>query len=317
MPKRTNSFQGLVKRIESALHGQQAKVEESAMVHNYSSQTKNEVDILITFDIGAREYRTGIECRDHGRKAGPDWIRDMKTKRDDCKLDKIVAVHATGFSGPALKEASWHGIETITLGGGEPANWLGTVYPIMTMELTSVPHFETHLVIPFRVSAPLNIEQSTVRLPSGRTMALQDAGTSLRKAIVEYFETKPRRTEKCPESRDEEYQFTFSAPFQDGTKIIFPNGEATQVLAIDGRAVVRRTTSFHESGLAFDYKGTKVCDIPGDVTGRNSHLTFTGNPKTADRIRFEFVPAKKIPRHSLDGSITIHVGCFHDDQGTS
>ncbi|MDY6914300.1 MAG: hypothetical protein SVT52_07590 [Planctomycetota bacterium] len=287
------------------------------MIYNHSSQTKNEVDILITFNIGAREYRTVIECRDRRRRAGPGWIRDLRTKRDDCGLDKIVAVHATGFSDPALREASSHEIEVITLGSGKPTDWLSAVYPFMMVELTGVPLLETHLVTPFRVSAPVNVEQSTVRFPRGKTMSFQDARTSLREAIKEYFEPKPKQIGECPESKDEEYQFTFSAPFQDGTNVVFPNGETTRVLAINGRAVVRRITSIHKRGTAFDYKGTQVCDIPGDVTGRNSHLTFTGNLKTADTPHFNVVPAKKIPRHLLDGSITIHVDCFHDDQGTS
>jgi len=46
MPQKTNPFQSLMTQIHAALHGKKAKVEESAMVYNYDSETETEIDIL-------------------------------------------------------------------------------------------------------------------------------------------------------------------------------------------------------------------------------------------------------------------------------
>jgi len=114
MPHRTNPFQYLMTQIQAALHGKKAKVEESAMVYNYDSQTKTEVDILITFEIGSTSYRTAIECQDRSRPAGTSWISELKTKRDGCRLDKIIAIHSKGFTDSAKTMAEKYGIEILT-----------------------------------------------------------------------------------------------------------------------------------------------------------------------------------------------------------
>ena len=101
MPRRTNAFQKLVAQIERALHGSGATVEESAMIRDFQSDTDIEVDVLITFDKGGRAYRTAIECRAHRRPQSKAWIRELAQKRDDCRLDCIVAASESGFSKPA------------------------------------------------------------------------------------------------------------------------------------------------------------------------------------------------------------------------
>ena len=82
MPQRTNQFQGLVKRIETALHDVDVDIKESALVTNYRSGKKDEIDVLVTFSMAGREFRTAISVRDRGRKGNPDWIRALRSQRD-------------------------------------------------------------------------------------------------------------------------------------------------------------------------------------------------------------------------------------------
>lgn len=114
MPRRTNEFQSLITRIQAALHGKRATVKESAMVYNYDTEAETELDILVTFDLGGTSYKTAIECRDHNRSAGPEWIAELKAKRDGCRIDKIIAVHSKGFTESALTSAEKYAIETVT-----------------------------------------------------------------------------------------------------------------------------------------------------------------------------------------------------------
>lgn len=114
MPQRSNEFQSLMTKIEAALHGKNAKVQESAMIYNYDTESKTEVDILITFNVGGNEYKTAIECQDRSRPAGVPWIAELKSKRDGCRIDKIIAIHSIGFTRSAEIQAQKYGIETLT-----------------------------------------------------------------------------------------------------------------------------------------------------------------------------------------------------------
>lgn len=115
MPKRTNTFQRLVVWLQESLAGLDARVTESAMIMDHSCGEELEVDILVEFHKAGVRYRTVLECRDHSRNAGRDWIRDLKTKRDSCRLDKIIAVHSKGFSSSAGRAAQEHNIPLYTL----------------------------------------------------------------------------------------------------------------------------------------------------------------------------------------------------------
>src|SRR5574342_265432 len=86
------------------------------MVRDHEAKKDIEVDILIEFSKMGALYRTCIECRDHQtRKGGPAWIRELNTKRDDCRFDKMVAVHSRGFTKSAIELARQHNILCCTL----------------------------------------------------------------------------------------------------------------------------------------------------------------------------------------------------------
>ena len=162
MPQRTNAFQQLVKRIETALHGTQANVVESAMIHDFDAETDVEIDVLVTFRVAGREYRSAIECRDHGRKQGPSWIRDLRTKRDACRLDKIVAVSSSGFSGTAQTAAEKYGIQIVHPEENK-TDWVDAITPstaVSTHGITTSDVVEVILDSPLRARLPEKVVPS-------------------------------------------------------------------------------------------------------------------------------------------------------------
>ncbi len=80
MPKRSNEFQALICRIESALHGTAASVVESALVPNDSTGRREEIDVLLSFKTGGRTYTTGIAVRHRSRKGDKEWIRALRAR---------------------------------------------------------------------------------------------------------------------------------------------------------------------------------------------------------------------------------------------
>jgi hypothetical protein len=116
VPKRSNEFQALIHKIESLLHDKAAKVEESAMVLNTYTGKHQEIDILVTFEVGGQIYRTGFQVRQRSRdKSGPGWINELSQQRIQCQLDRMVAVHSHGFTSTAKEIANRLDVKLIEL----------------------------------------------------------------------------------------------------------------------------------------------------------------------------------------------------------
>ena len=179
MPQRTNAFQQLVKRIETALHGTQTNVVESAMIYDFDAETDVEVDVLVTFRIAGRDYRSAIECRDHGRKQGPSWIRDLRTKRDACRLDKIVAVSSSGFSATARTAAEKYGIQVVHP-EENTTDWVDAITPstgVSTYGIATSDVVEVILDSPLRERLPEKVVPEDMiisLLEPGKGMPLPD-----------------------------------------------------------------------------------------------------------------------------------------------
>ena len=115
MPKRSNDFQQLIKRIYAAMASDDATVQESVMLKEKHSSSNREVDILIEQSIAGHKIKIAVECRDKSRKDDITWIDDVIGKYADLEVDKIVAISRSGFSQPAIEKAIEHKIDTITL----------------------------------------------------------------------------------------------------------------------------------------------------------------------------------------------------------
>ncbi|WP_171068980.1 restriction endonuclease [Actinomadura geliboluensis] len=113
MPKRSNDFQAVVYFVRSHVDAQAAVI-ESALLPDRTGAGLREVDVLITSRVQGREFRIGVECRDHRRASDIVWVEQARTKQADLELDQMVLVSSSGFTGGAVAKAGYHGIELVT-----------------------------------------------------------------------------------------------------------------------------------------------------------------------------------------------------------
>src|SRR5262245_55286926 len=98
MPKRSNEFQRLIKRIYDQLAPTGATVRESVELTEEGSTCRREVDILIEFRIADSEVRLAVECRGSGKSEDITWIDELVGKYEHLAVDKVIAVSKAGFS---------------------------------------------------------------------------------------------------------------------------------------------------------------------------------------------------------------------------
>lgn len=283
MPKRSNSFQKTVLRIHNALAGTRAVVEESAQVFNHITRTQNEIDVLVSFTVGVTRYRTAIECRQHGRAAGPDWIRDLRTKRDDCRLNKMIAVHAKGFSAAALREAEAHAIDAICLRDAESLAWDDRVIPRGVLvcwtteaKLESAGFVLTNLS-PNR-SDP-NLSDCTIDFGNGRRADASTIDEHIRRSIARHYEAM--RTLHDPLREPSELgtasiPVEFLATVPNGTTVIARDGSQFAMVNASGRATIRLARTEIKDRHLLRYGETSTLEARTTVGGRDFHFTAVG-----------------------------------------
>lgn len=113
MPKRSNEFQRLIARITELLDVG-ALVTEPKMLPELHTGRLREVDICIEGRVAGQPVTIGIECRDHARKQGVEFVESMKSKHDFLPTDVLILVSSSGFYAPALERARFHNIKAIT-----------------------------------------------------------------------------------------------------------------------------------------------------------------------------------------------------------
>jgi len=180
MPQRTNAFQELIAWLQRWIHDPDVTITESAMIRNYETNKDIEVDVLIEFTKGER-FRCAFECRDHKRDKGdPPWIDHLYGKRDQCRLDKMVAVHSRGFTASAITLAGKKGIVTLTvddLANDVPAPG-AAINILRILATTPQPLIRTVLLITPKHLNPVGLSPSTeIRdAQSGKRTTLERLG---------------------------------------------------------------------------------------------------------------------------------------------
>jgi hypothetical protein len=127
MPRRSNEFQRLIRRIYRQLVPAGASVTESAMLRERDSATEREIDVLITLPLADSQITIAVECRDRGRAADVEWVDALIGKYRDLAIDRIVAVSRAGFTSGAKEKAESNRIETRTLREALEADWPKTL----------------------------------------------------------------------------------------------------------------------------------------------------------------------------------------------
>ncbi len=244
MPQRTNPFQLLMTQINAALHGKKAKVEESAMVHNYNSETETEIDILITFEIGGNTYQTAIECQDRSRPAGPPWISELMAKREGCRLNKIIAIHSRGFTKPAKKLAEKYGIETLTPEVISDIDWQSKFGPFTSLAFQSVMcKLSNGLKFSLSGKNPVKFDEATsfICLPGESDVCVKDFVDRFRECIREEFSNRFDMTGKPKPDftkRNMSKVVDLFVTFPDGTVLKPSKGDSLSVISASGEAEI-------------------------------------------------------------------------------
>lgn len=104
-------FEELIARIEGIAAPRHATVTAPDRIRNVVTGYLQEVDASIRYRIGTVDVIISIECRKRTRKPDVRWIQELVTKRADLRINKTIAVSATGFSKAAHRAAEMHDIE--------------------------------------------------------------------------------------------------------------------------------------------------------------------------------------------------------------
>jgi len=138
MPKRSNDFQKLIKLIESQLAEENITVTESKLLEDKRNGVQREVDILIETKVSEHPVNIAIECRDHKRKPGMQWIDSLIGRYKYLPIHKVIAVSRSGFTDTAYQAARESNIELLTLEKAIEEDWVRDVKNIDAMYITLV-----------------------------------------------------------------------------------------------------------------------------------------------------------------------------------
>jgi hypothetical protein len=146
MPKRSNSFQRLIRRIYLSIQPKGATLTESALLEELETKTLREVDVLIELQVSGSMLRIAVECRDHARPADIQWIDALIGKYQRLAVDRVIAVSRFGFTASAVAKARANRIETRTLKAALDTDWpaellhisVGRFVPILQITSTEI-----------------------------------------------------------------------------------------------------------------------------------------------------------------------------------
>lgn len=311
MPKRTNDFQHLIFRLHAALHGTDSIIEESALVENHSSGNREEIDVLITFDRGGSTYKTGIACRDHGRRAGPDWIRNLALQREHCRLDKVIAVHSRGFSEPAKKTAIQLNIETIAASDFDAVDWKKCVeVPSALISAAVQVRLQWHLVFENSDTATRpELDIKSVQIETER-LTLEQLHRICHQRISDWCldEMRIEGTHTLlPKQRQQFKIASFLWKLPNGSAVEFSDGITTSVLAVGGTAITMQELRHATYNKVLQYDDKVAIDAQSEMFGRGTkYLAVFKNkphsihmePMPGSDIKFRHVnavPSRRVP----------------------
>jgi len=161
-----------------------------------------EVDITLRSKVGTASTFLGIECRDRPSDGpqGRDWIREILGKKQDLKIDKMIAISSSGFTNGAESLAIESRIDLITVTGLETLDvsewiekiqvqWGDTSYTITgEIFMQVVPGFSTKVTKPTSVNHPCLDKKDGEGLSSVSALLEQE----IQKLNAEFGLEKPR-----------------------------------------------------------------------------------------------------------------------------
>lgn len=256
------------------------------MVRDFASEAELELDILIKFSFGGREYRTVVECRertDATRKQGSDWIRELAMKRDNCRLDRIVAASSTGFTPAALKAAKANNVETICVQEATETQWREKVTP----DLCRISFHTTRCQLnePWELtwaasqSPPLtgafSAEDCQIVFPDGSSVPLAQLREKVASVIQAGLSATPDGlvVQELPQEEDKTEKIDFVVDFPEGTKLVLEDGRESPLQRAAGTGTIQRTLTYMDGRKYSLYGDRAVLEASGQALDRQVQTT--------------------------------------------
>ncbi len=142
MPKRTNDYQKLILNINKHFSSSTAKVTESKLIYDSTSEQDREIDICIEDTVNGYSYLIGIECTTLRRKVGVPKLDEIVAKHRAVNINKTVIVSEHGFTETAKTQAAKQGVELITYEAAANKDWPDYIKQILE---TKVIHVQTEV----------------------------------------------------------------------------------------------------------------------------------------------------------------------------
>ena len=105
------------KRLERLVASIENYLKPKGAIVKYSHRRRGpdgylrEVDATIEYRIGSVNILIIVECRAWNATQGKPWIEQLVTKRENLGAQQVIAVSSSGFSKPAIEEATKRSIE--------------------------------------------------------------------------------------------------------------------------------------------------------------------------------------------------------------
>jgi hypothetical protein len=112
MRRRGRRLERIVALIEKSLGPEGLLVKSPDVELDKTTGKPREIDVGIRLKGGSTPLLIMVECREHKRRQGVEWIEQVVSKRDGIRAAKALAASSSGFTESALEKARYHGVET-------------------------------------------------------------------------------------------------------------------------------------------------------------------------------------------------------------
>lgn len=257
MPQRTNEYQKLVLAISKHFASQTAKVTESAMLYDASTEQNREIDILIEDDVGGFKIRVGVECTAVKRPLTVAKLDEIIAKHRDCGINKTVIVSKAGFASTTKTKAAKVKVELISYEAALQKDWsaefevLAGIEPYhvrCTMNTTpSITVTKESSLRGFDLNGDPSVVGSNMTFSEYLMAILAEKTGGL--MLPPYLNAESAATDGVV--------FTQSWVFDKGLAIKDKSGKALEVIAVQAEFIYHRKPLFGER-LAGRYNGKLV-----------------------------------------------------------
>lgn len=130
-------FEIFIKEIFENISAEEknSKIEHNVQIEG--ADGKRQVDVLISTTFSGLDFRTIIECKNHGKVLDITFVDEFHSKIQDLKASKGVLVSKNGFSKKALSKASRLGITLCTADTAKDnLKKLGFQIPVLVKEIS-------------------------------------------------------------------------------------------------------------------------------------------------------------------------------------